>query len=142
MFVDRLDYDLKQLKRINQIVAWGRKAFGDDFLEKLNRVPQKEKISGDIATRGVKNIEAFTIFPSRSIPELLSESLRASKMFVKDMTAFEKVLLRVMDIDPYHSNEFLSYFLFVHDYLTALIRLGYDDAHSNRDSLIEFLAVE
>lgn len=142
MFVDRLDYDLKQLARINQIVEWGKIAFGDNFLEKLNRVPQKEKLVGDIATRGVKNIHAFQIFPNRSIPELLSDSLRKSKLFAKQMSAFEKVVFRVMDIDPYSNSEFLSYFLFVHEYLVSLIKLGFDDAHSNRDSLIEFLSVE
>ncbi|PIR20745.1 MAG: hypothetical protein COV45_04105 [Deltaproteobacteria bacterium CG11_big_fil_rev_8_21_14_0_20_47_16] len=142
MFVDRLDYDLKQLKRINQIVKWGRGAFGDNFLEKLNRVPQKENLVGDIATRGVKAIDAHTIFPSRSLPELLSQSLKSSKRFAKSLSTFEKVIFRVMDIDPYRNNEFLSYFLFTHDYLSALIQLGFDDANSNRDSLIEFLSVE
>lgn len=142
MFVDRLDYDIKQLKRINQIVEWGRAAFGDNFLEKLNRVPQKEKLMGDIATRGVKNINAFTIFPSRNIPDVLSESLRSSKNFSKQMSAFEKVIFKIVDIDPFRSNEFLSYFLFMHDYLSALIKLGFDDANSRRESLIEFLSVE
>lgn len=142
MFVDRLDYDLKQLQRINHIVAWGREAFGDNFLEKLNRVPQKGKLVGDIATRGVKNIVATTIFPSRSIPDVLSESLRTSKNFAKQMSTFEKVIFKILDIDPYRSNEFLSYFLFVHDYLISLIKLGFDDANSNRESLIEFLSVE
>lgn len=142
MFVDRLDYDIKQLARINQVVEWGQAAFGENFLEKLNRVPQKGKMVGDIATRGLKKINAYTIFPSRSIPALLSESLKTSKIFAKNMSTFEKVVFRVLDIDPYRSNEFLSYFLFVHDYLKALIKLGYDDANSHRDSLIEFLSVE
>lgn len=142
MFVDRLDYDLKQLARINQVVQWGCEAFGDNFLEKLNRVPQKSKMVGDIATRGVKAIDVFTIFPSRKIPEVLSESLRSSKRFAKQMSTFEKVIFKVLDIDPFRSNEFLSYFLFVHDYLAALIKLGFDDANSHRDSLIEFLSVE
>ncbi len=142
MFVDRLDYDIKQLARINQVVEWGQAAFGENFLEKLNRIPLREKITGDIATRGVKKIEAYTIFPSRSIPAVLSESLKTSKIFAKNMSAFEKVVFRVLDIDPFRSNEFLSYFMFVHDYLMSLIKLGFDDAHSHRDSLIEFLSVE
>lgn len=142
MFVDRLDYDIKQLARINQVVEWGKIAFGENFLEKLNRVPQQGKMIGDIATRGLKKIEAFTLFPSRSIPALLSESLKSSKIFAKQMSTFEKVVFRVLDIDPYRSNEFLSYFLFSHDYLMSLIKLGYDDAHSHRDSLVEFLSVE
>lgn len=142
MFVDRLDYDLKQLERINQIVAWGKTAFGDNFLEKLNRVPQKEQLKGDIATRGVKNIDTLTIFPSRKIPEVLSESLKTSKMFAKQMSTFEKVIFKVLDIDPFRSNEFLSYFLFAHDYLVSLIKLGFEDAHSHRESLIEFLSAE
>lgn len=140
IFLDRLDYDLIQMRRINRIIEWGERVYGAKFLPEINQMLAREGIVGDVASRGLKQLQVFSIFPSRDIRELFNECI-AGPGGLSGFSAFEKLLLRLLDVDMHRGQEFLSYFLFLPPYVRALVQLGYDDAKKKHDALVEFLSV-
>lgn len=138
LFLDRLDYDLKQMDRINQIINWAEEVYGRDFLERINTMLRKRGITGDVASRGLKRLSVLSISPSQDVREIFDQSIRGPKG-LSGFSAFEKMLLKLLDVDMHRGQEFLSYFLFLPDYLKALAALGYTDAKASQDRLVEFL---
>ena len=61
---------------------------------------------------------------------------------LRGFSTFEKMLLKLLDVDMHRGQEFLSYFLFLPAYLHALTQLGYDDAKAQHDQLVAFLSGE
>lgn len=141
IFLDRLEYDIKQMTRINRVIEWAEEVYGKDFLTRINTWLRKEGIEGDVASRGLKRLKVFAISPSRDVRQIFGEVL-ASPSGLRGFSAFEKMLLKLLDVDMHRGQEFLSYFLFLPDYLKALCQLGYDDAHTRHDDLVEFLSEE
>lgn len=138
IFLDRLDYDLKQMERINNIISWGESVYGPDFLHNINQWLDSEGIEGDVASRGLKRLEVLEISPSRDVRDIFSEVLNSPKG-VTGFSSFEKMLLKLLDVDMHRGQEFLSYFLFLPEYLQALAQLGYDDAKRKHDDIVHFL---
>ncbi|MBI4366090.1 MAG: patatin-like phospholipase family protein [Deltaproteobacteria bacterium] len=139
IFLDRLDYDLKQMRRINRIIDWAERCYGDKFLSQVNQMLLREGIVGDVASRGLKRLSTFSIFPSRDVRRLFAECISAPGGLA-GFSAFEKVLLRLLDVDMHRGQEFLSYFLFLPNYIRALLELGYEDARRKHDELTAFLS--
>lgn len=140
IFIDKLDYDIEQLQRINRLIDWGEAVFGDDFIQKINSYLDENKIVGDIANRGLKKIEVMRISPSRDIRELFSEAIHKSSYLRKEFTSFEKTLLKLLDVDIESGKDFLSYILFYPEYIKMLLELGFEDAKQNHDQLLEFFS--
>jgi NTE family protein len=142
IFLDHIEYDIEQLTRINRIIEWGRMTYGEDFLERINDTLLKKKIRGDIANRGLKDIQAYSIFPSRDIGKLFSECLSDQTNAKAYFGPLEKLVLKILDIDINETQDFLSYLMFMPNYLQKLLGLGYLDAETHKDELIEFLSCE
>lgn len=138
IFLDRTQYDMEQLERINRVIDWGEMLYGKKFLNDLNRMIVKKKIRGDIANRGLKRLNVFRIRPSEDIGELFSHIFQRQRD--KHFTLFEKFMLRLLDIDPTGGIDFLSYIGFLPEYLSKLLELGFEDARSHRHEIVEFLA--
>lgn len=138
IFFDRMDYDIVQMNRLNQVIELGVKTFGDDFLERLNSSLRATGGSKDIAVRGLTPVKVMSIFPSRDIRHLFSDAVERSAFYKKGFTTFEKVLLRMLDVDMVSGLDFLSFILFVPEYLHSLLDLGYEDAKTKHDELIDF----
>lgn len=136
MFLDRIQYDLEQLERINRIIDWTEMLHGKDFLANLNKMLTKQNIRGDIANRGLKRITALRIRPSEDIGELFSYCYKRGRD--KHFSSFEKFLVRVLDIDPSAGVDFLSYISFMPEYLKTLLDLGFEDARKHHNELKEF----
>jgi NTE family protein len=137
MFLDKIQYDLEQLERINKIVEWGEELYGQKFLPDLNKMLSKKKIRGDVADRGLKKIRVLRIRPSKDIGELFRGSFVKGRQ--THFTAFEKFLLRFLDVDPTSGMDFLSYLIFMPEYLKKIFELGFEDARSHHNALKEFL---
>lgn len=137
VFLDKIQYDMEQLTRINKIIEWGELTYGKKFLEKLNDKVAKEKIRGDVADRGLKKLHILRIRPSQDIAEMFRDIFRKKPR--KEFTAFEKFMVRFLDADPNTSVDFLSYLTFMPQYLKALVDLGFDDAKSQHAELKELL---
>ncbi len=141
IFLDRLDYDLKQMDRINQIINWAEEVYGADFLDRVNGMLRERGIEGDVASRGLKRLKVLAISPSQDVRKIFDQAIREPNGLA-DFSAFEKMILKLLDVDMHRGQEFLSYFLFLPDYLKALAALGYEDARTNHDKLVEFLTSE
>lgn len=139
VFLDRIEYDMEQLERINSIVDTSEKVYGADYLDKLNKRMSKDKLEIDIASRGLRKIEAVEIKPSQSISGLFLQWARKTKKSDFQFAAFEKLLIRVLDIDPSTGSDLLSYLTFAPEYLRTLFDLGFEDAKKYRSRLIEIM---
>lgn len=139
IFLDKLDYDIEQMERINRIIQWGEECYGKDFLDKINAHIRDNNITGDIANRGLKRLEVLEIYPSEDIRKIFVSSVQKSDFFKNDLTSFEKILLKLLDVDLSTGQDFLSYIMFYPEYISKLIELGYEDAKSQHDTIHEFL---
>lgn len=139
LFLDRIQYDLEQLKRINTIVDISEKVYGRDYVEKVNQRMRKEGLRGDIASRGVKKIRAVEIHPSETISKIFERWYQRLKKGKFQFSAFEKMMVRLLDIDPTNGQDLLSYLTFAPEYLHQLFELGYEDAQTQRGKIIEIM---
>jgi len=137
VFLDKIQYDMEQLNRINKIVEWSESLYGKNFLPDLNRMLAKKNIKGDVADRGLKKIQALRIRPSQDIGELFRMSFINKDR--KHLSTFEKFLIRFLDVDPESGVDFLSYISFTPDYLSRLLDLGFQDAKRHHNQLKEFM---
>lgn len=140
IFLDRLDYDIEQLERINRIVDWAEGCYGDDFLHRINTHLREKAITGDIASRGLKRLEALRIFPSKDLRDVFAECVEGTNFFAKKLTAFERTLLKILDVDIHSGKDFLSFIIFHPIYINRLLELGFEDARLHHDRLVQFLS--
>ncbi len=136
IFLDRIQYDLEQLQRINKIIDWSEMLHGRNFLEDLNDMLAKKNIKGDIANRGLKRLEVLRIRPSEDIGELFNHIFQRGR---DKLSAFEKFLVRSLDINSSSGTDFLSYISFLPEYLKKLLDLGFEDARSHHSDLKELM---
>jgi NTE family protein len=139
LFLDRIQYDMEQLKRINTVIETSEKVYGNDYLEKINKRMQKEGLRGDIASRGLKRIRAVEVRPSEYISDIFMHWYRRVQKTKFKFSAFEKLMVRLLDIDPATGTDLLSYLTFAPDYLRLLFELGYEDAKTQRGKIIEIM---
>ncbi|MFO1464181.1 MAG: patatin-like phospholipase family protein [bacterium] len=137
VFLDKIQYDIEQLNRINKIVEWSEALYGKNYLADLNKMLARKNIKGDVADRGLKKIQALRIRPSQDIGELFRHSFKTKDR--KHLSTFEKFLIRFLDVDPESGVDFLSYISFTPDYLSHLLDLGFQDAKRHHNQLKEFM---
>lgn len=140
LFMDKLDYDIEQMTRINRIVEWGEETFGRDFVARINTHLREHNIQGDIANRGLKKLSALSIYPSRDVRDIFLECIESTKAFEKGLTRFERILLKVLDTDIATGKDFLSFIMFYPPYMARLLELGFEDARQSHDQLTAFLS--
>lgn len=142
IFLDRLDYDIEQMERINRIIKWADQVYGDDFISRVNEHLLENNIKGDIANRGLKRLTAMQIFPSQDIREVFMECVEGQQIFSKGLTSLERFLLKILDVDLHSGKDILSFIMFHPKYLNRLLELGFEDARARHDDLIEFMSDE
>lgn len=140
LFVDKLDYDIEQLGRINRLIGWAEDCYGPDFVATINNYLMEKRLNGDIASRGLKKLDVLRISPSRDLREIFRESIEKVQFFKKNLTRLEKTLLKILDVDIHTGKDFLSFIMFYPEYLHRLLELGFEDARTHHDTLAEFLA--
>ncbi len=139
IFLDRIQHDFKQLERINRIIEISEKVYGKDYLNKINQAMAKRGLEGDIASRGLKKIKALEIQPSRSISSLFIHWFKNGKKDDFDFSSFERLLIRLLDIDPATGKDLMSYLTFAPSYLKELFELGYEDGQRQKPQIIELM---
>ncbi len=145
IFLDHVEADIEQLQRLNQLVDWSEEVFGDDYLERLNESIYKKaqalSTPSDIAKRGLKKIEALVIQPSYDLGLLFNECYHRTRS-KPEFSLGERLLVRLLDLDPDTGFDFLSYMAFMPSYIQALLELGFEDARSQRHALTQFMLAE
>ncbi len=137
VFLDKIQYDMEQLERINKIIDWGEMLYGKKFLPDLNQMLKKKGIHGDVADRGLRKIEVLRIRPSQDIAEIFRACFKRGQR--RHYTSFEKFMVRFLDVDPTSGVDFLSYISFMPEYLKQILDLGYQDARTHHNQLKELL---
>lgn len=139
LFLDHIEYDVEQMTRINRIIEWGEMKYGEKFLDEINQMLLEKGIRGDIANRGLKKIEAFSLFPSKDLGKLACERLLQLSRSKKTLNRIERFFLRFLEIDPNVELELLSYLMFDKEYLHQLIEIGIADCQAKEEELSRFL---
>ena len=137
IFLDRLEYDMEQMLRINQIIERSVEVYGDDYLDKINTGLKKVLRSGQSAKRQFRTIEYIKINPSTPISDVFF-NWYSNHHRHPHFTTLENFILRALDINQDASVDLLSYLTFASDYLKMLLQLGYQDAAAKKDEIIAF----
>ncbi len=130
-FIDRLNYDIDQLERINCLIEASEKIYGTDYLLQLNKVLGSE--------HPLNKIDLLEIGPTQSLSSIFAEWYQRSSSKNLTLTSLEKLLMRILDIEPALSLDLMSYLTFEKGYLDRVIEIGFEDARAHHDQLIRFL---
>lgn len=130
--LDHVNLDLEELARVNDTLRDGERAFGPDFIDRLNEAA---------VARGApprRMVEALAIRPSEDIGAMATTFLRRERSALKKQLG--RSLLRLIDIgEGAEAADLASYLLFDGGFATELIELGRRDARSRSDELEAFL---
>jgi NTE family protein len=135
LLLDPIDSDLARMRLMNEILEDGEKAFGEEFLDRINAVANRER------SNPFKRIEDLVIRPSEDLGRLAGQVLES--MSSEDMTS---PLLRFAarglagGSDRTPESDLLSYLLFDGEFLAPLTVLGYGDASAREEELAEFFS--
>jgi len=134
LLLDRVDYDADRLHLFNAVLEEGRKIYGEDFLERINKPI--------VASRGTgyRIVRDLFIRPSRDLGMLASECLAHRKPSVNPGTLLSRIFLRYASKNTGGEADFLSYLYFDGCYAGHLIDLGVADAERQKDDLVRFFS--
>ena len=139
LFMDKLEYDLEQMKRINYLIDDFEDLFGADALDKVNKRRSKIKGLGK-EIHEMNRIVPFVISPSQDIGTLASQHFQRLLSSREKLTPMQKFFSRVVEGTPDDHNDLVSYLLFDGDYLEDLLQLGFEDAAREHDHLVNFFS--
>jgi NTE family protein len=127
LHLDRMDEDLDRLELVNDLLAAGRRAFGPDFLDRLNR---ELRPTG----RVVRPLATVVIRPSESLGRLAAEYVNG-RDFRHRRGSTATAFLRLAEAEAEHEADLVSYLLFDGPFAQQLIELGRADARAAADQL-------
>jgi NTE family protein len=131
--LDRVDEDLERLATINQLLEAGTRAYGADFLSKLNR--ELEPMGG----RPVRPVRTVLVRPSESLGRMAADYVRSRLFRDRVGGSIRRLFERLVSGESEHEADLLSYLLFDGPFAGELIELGYADARSQRAELRDLL---
>ncbi len=132
LLLDRLDTDMARLDTINRILEAGERAYGPDFVDKLNTA------MGYQAPRGLRPMRSLLIRSSENIGELAAAYVRRASFGQRVGGVLGRVISALADTDAQSESDLLSYVLFDGEFASSLIDLGYRDARLRHDELCAF----
>jgi NTE family protein len=128
--LDHVDVDLELLRRLNNVIVDGTKAYGSSFLDAMSREAERR------SQPAYRYVRPFEIRPSEDIGKLASEHVRRGKLMGNPFLT--KRLLNLVDIGAGDESDLASYLLFDGHFCRQLIEMGRSDAHARRDELLAF----
>ncbi len=131
--LDQLEYELKRLELINEMIAHGEAHYGAEFLEQMNVAVRERRGTG------YRTVSVEALRPSEDLGMMASESLEAGR---GEMGLVARFLARITVHNAGREADLLSYLLFDRAYTRRLIELGRADAERHRDALEELLDCE
>jgi NTE family protein len=128
--LDHVDDDIERLETTNDLLAAGRRAFGSDFADRLNR----ELVAA--GRRAVMPVEAVILRPSQSLGRLAAEYVRTRAFRKHNCSPAAAFVIRLAEAESDHEADLASYLLFDAGFARLLMQLGYEDARSQSEALL------
>ncbi len=135
LHLDRTDYDIERLRRLNALLDQGKEAFGEDFEDRFNAVVTRT------LGQPVRRVRDLVIRPSRDIGQIARRHAGARAMHARAGTLASRLLRRAAANAEGNADgaaDFASYLLFDRGYAEELMLLGWADAERQRDALAAF----
>jgi NTE family protein len=135
LLLDPIDADLARMRLMNEILEDGEKAYGPEFLDRINTVANRER------GNPFKKIDDLVIRPSADLGRLAGQVLE--NMNQEQLTSpLLRFAARGLAGGPGRTPEsdLLSYILFDGNFLAPLTELGYADARAREGELAEFFS--
>ncbi len=135
LLLDKTEYDLSRLERLNAILEAGEKSYGPDF---TTRLATKMK-----SMRGspYRKVGTLMIRPTEDIAAVAHKHARLGSVSARAGGIIGPIIRRIANMGDDDPGDLLSYLLFDGEYATDLVRLGMRDADAKRQELIDFFSV-
>jgi NTE family protein len=131
LLLDRIDTDLGRLRSINRILEAGTRAYGPEFVKRINEAMGQEP------GRVMRPMSSMLVRASEDIGKIAAEIVRAPD-FLKRAGRVGRLLRTLADRDDFEQADLLSYMLFDGQFARALMDLGFSDARARHDELCAF----
>jgi len=134
LLLDHIDTDLARMRVMNEILLDGEKAYGPDFLARINEVAQRER------GQQFRRIEDVVIRPSADLGRLAGQIL-SNISAARSRSPLIRLAARNLGGRGHSSeSDLLSYLLFDGEFLAPLAELGFSDARSREEELCRFFS--
>ena len=132
LLLDHVDYDVDRLRLVNAILDTGTRAYGPDFLRRINAVIE------DLRGTPYRVVRNVYLLPSRDLAVMAADCLAHHRRPSGVRAWLSDAALRYAVHGIAAEADLLSYLYFDQCYADHLIELGRADAAAHADELVRF----